>query len=169
MEAKTSDPDFWADSQKAQSTMRQIGALKDTLTTWQQIASKAADLQEIIGIALAENDESLKEEIHQEIDTLVSRFDAIEVLLMLDGPYDSRDVILAFHAGAGGTESQDWAQMLMRMYIRWAERKKFQADIFDVSPGDEAGIKSATLGIKGSFIGNPTLDEVYSRYNLSFS
>lgn len=151
MEAKTSDPDFWADSQKAQSTMRQIGALKDTITTWQQIASKAADLQEIIGIALAENDESLKEEIHQEIDILVSKFDAIEVQLMLDGPYDSRDVILAFHAGAGGTESQDWAQMLMRMYIRWAERKKFQADIFDVSPGDEAGIKSATLGIKGSF------------------
>ena len=70
---------------------------------------------------------------------------------MLDGPYDSRDVILAFHAGAGGTESQDWAQMLMRMYIRWAERKKFQTEVFDVSPGDEAGIKSATLGIKGNF------------------
>jgi peptide chain release factor 2 len=151
LEAKTSDPDFWADSQKAQSTMRQIGALKDTITTWRQIADKATSIQELIDIALSENDGSLKEDVHQEIDTLVSRFDAIEVQLMLDGPYDSRDVILAFHAGAGGTESQDWAQMLMRMYIRWAERKKFQADIFDVSPGDEAGIKSATLGIKGNF------------------
>jgi peptide chain release factor 2 len=151
LEAKTSDSDFWTDSQKAQSTMRQIGALKDTITTWRQIADKATSIQELIDIALSENDASLKEDVHQEIDTLVSRFDAIEVQLMLDGPYDSRDVILAFHAGAGGTESQDWAQMLMRMYIRWAERKKFQADIFDVSPGDEAGIKSATLGIKGNF------------------
>jgi peptide chain release factor 2 len=151
LEAKTSDPDFWADSQKAQSTMRQIGALKDTITTWRQIADKATSIQELIDIALSEHDESLKEDVHQEINTLVSRFDAIEVQLMLDGPYDSRDVIMAFHAGAGGTESQDWAQMLMRMYIRWAERKKFQADIFDVSPGDEAGIKSATLGIKGNF------------------
>ena len=151
MEAKTSDPDFWADSQKAQSTMRQIGALKDTITTWRQIADKAAEIQELTGIALSENDDSLKDEVHQEIDTLVSKFDGIEVQLMLDGPYDSRDVILAFHAGAGGTESQDWAQMLMRMYIRWAERKKFQTEVFDVSPGDEAGIKSATLGIKGNF------------------
>jgi peptide chain release factor 2 len=151
LEAKTSDPDFWADSQKAQSTMRQIGALKDTITTWRQIADKAREIQELTGIALSENDDSLKDEVHQEIDTLVSKFDAIEVQLMLDGPYDSRDVILAFHAGAGGTESQDWAQMLMRMYIRWAERKKFQTEVFDVSPGDEAGIKSATLGIKGNF------------------
>jgi peptide chain release factor 2 len=151
LEAKTYDPDFWSEPQKAQSTMRQIGGLKDTITTWQKIADKAASVQELIGMALAENDDSLKEEVQREIDTLVSQFDAIEVQLMLDGPYDSRDAILAFHAGAGGTESQDWAQMLMRMFIRWAERKKFQADVLDVSPGDEAGIKSATLGIKGNF------------------
>ena len=151
LEAKTYDPDFWSEPQKAQSTMRQIGGLKDIITTWQKIADKAASVQELIGMALAENDDSLKEEVQREIDTLVSQFDAIEVQLMLDGPYDSRDAILAFHAGAGGTESQDWAQMLMRMFIRWAERKKFQADVLDVSPGDEAGIKSATLGIKGNF------------------
>ncbi len=114
--------------------MRQIGGLKDTITTWQKIADKAADVQELIGMALAENDDSLKEEVQREIDTMVSQFDAIEVQLMLDGPYDSRDAILAFHAGAGGTESQDWAQMLMRMFIRWAERKKFQADVLDVPP-----------------------------------
>ena len=151
LEAKTYDPDFWTEPQKAQSTMRQIGGLKDVITTWQKIADKAANVQELIGMALAENDDSLKEEVQREIDTLLSQFDAIEVQLMLDGPYDSRDAILAFHAGAGGTESQDWAQMLMRMFIRWAERKKFQADVLDVSPGDEAGIKSATLGIKGNF------------------
>jgi peptide chain release factor 2 len=151
LEAKTSDPEFWSDPHKAQSTMRQIGALRDTINTWQQMAQKAADVEDLIGIAIAENDESLKSEVQQEIDSMISRFDQIEVQLMLDGPYDSRDAILAFHAGAGGTESQDWAQMLMRMYIRWAERRKYQSEVLDVSPGDEAGIKSAMLEIKGSF------------------
>lgn len=151
LEAGTSHPDFWADTQKAQSVMRKIVALKDTITTWQQIADKASSIQELIDIAIAENDDSLKQEVQGEIDALISRFDAIEIQLMLDGPYDSRDVIMAFHAGAGGTESQDWAQMLMRMYLRWAEKKKYQADVLDVSPGDEAGIKSATIGIRGSY------------------
>ncbi len=131
--------------------MRQIGGLKDTIKQWHDIAKKAADVQDIVLVALAENDESLRDEIQQETDKLVKHFDEIEVQLMLDGPYDARDAILAFHAGAGGTESQDWAQMLMRMYLRWAERRKLQADILDVSPGDEAGIKSATIEIKGSF------------------
>jgi peptide chain release factor 2 len=131
--------------------MRQIGGLKDTIKQWHGIAKKAADVQDIVLVALAENDESLKDEIQQETDQLVKHFDEIEVQLMLDGVYDTRDAILAFHAGAGGTESQDWAQMLMRMYLRWAERRKLQADILDVSPGDEAGIKSATIEIKGSF------------------
>jgi peptide chain release factor 2 len=151
LESKTSDPGFWADPQAAQSVLRQIGGLKDTIKQWHDIAKKAADVQDIVLAALAENDESLKDEIQQETDKLVKHFDGIEVQLMLDGPYDARDAILAFHAGAGGTESQDWAQMLMRMYLRWAERRKLQADILDVSPGDEAGIKSATIEIKGSF------------------
>jgi peptide chain release factor 2 len=131
--------------------MRQIGALRDIISKWKEMAAKAADVRELIGIALAENDESLKKEVQQEIDKMVLHFDDIEVQLMLDGPYDSRDAIMAFHAGAGGTESQDWAQMLMRMYLRWAERRKFQAEVLDVSPGDEAGIKSATVEIKGNF------------------
>lgn len=151
MESKTSDPGFWADPQAAQSVMRQIGGLRDAIKQWHDIAKKAADVQDIVLAALAENDESLKDEIQQETDKLVKHFDGIEVQLMLDGIYDTRDAILAFHAGAGGTESQDWAQMLMRMYLRWAERRKLQADILDVSPGDEAGIKSATIEIKGSF------------------
>jgi len=151
LESKTSDPGFWADPQAAQSVMRQIGGLRDAIKQWHDIAKKAADVQDIVLAALAENDESLKDEIQQETDKLVKHFDGIEVQLMLDGIYDTRDAILAFHAGAGGTESQDWAQMLMRMYLRWAERRKLQADILDVSPGDEAGIKSATIEIKGSF------------------
>ena len=131
--------------------MRKIGALKDTVAQWRDIAKKAADTEEVISIAISEHDESLKNDVAQEIDRMITRFDEIEVQLMLDGPYDARDAILAFHAGAGGTESQDWAQMLMRMFLRWAERRKFHAGILDISPGDEAGIKSATLEIKGNF------------------
>ena len=150
LEARTSDPSFWSDQQAAQSVMRQIGALKDNTSQWRDIENKAAGVEEVISIALAENDESLKDDIHGEIDRMEAHFNDIEVQLMLDGPYDDRDAILAIHAGAGGTESQDWAQMLMRMFLRWCERHKFQSDILDMSPGDEAGIKSATIEIKGN-------------------
>jgi len=151
LEAKTSDPGFWSDQQSAQSVMRQIGSLKDTITQWRDIERSAAGVAEVISIALTENDQSLKADVHAEIDRIKARFDDIEVQLMLDGPYDSRDAILAIHAGAGGTESQDWAQMLMRMFLRWAERHRLQSDVLDVSAGDEAGIKSATIEIRGNF------------------
>jgi peptide chain release factor 2 len=151
LEAKTSDPGFWSDQQTAQSVMRHIGALKDTVSQWRDIEKKAVGVEEIISIALAEHDESLKADVQGETDRMEARFNDIEVQLMLDGPYDSRDAILAIHAGAGGTESQDWAQMLMRMFLRWCERRKLQSDILDVSPGDEAGIKSATIEVKGNF------------------
>ncbi len=151
LEAKTSDPKFWSDQQKAQLIMRQIGALKDTVSTWNEISKKSSEISEVVSIALAENDESLKDDVQKEIDRLKARFDEMEIQLMLDGPYDARDAILAVHAGAGGTESQDWAQMLMRMFLRWAERRKFKSEVLDVSPGDEAGIKSATIEIKGNF------------------
>ena len=131
--------------------MRQINELRDTITFWIGLNQAAADLDEIITTALAESDASLKDDVSQEIDRLKQQFDQIEVQLMLDGPYDSRGAILAIHAGAGGTESQDWAQMLMRMFLRWAERHKFKAEVLDISPGDEAGIKSATLEIGGEF------------------
>jgi peptide chain release factor 2 len=131
--------------------MRQIGALKEAVSTWREMEGRAADLAELTGMAIQENDLSLRDEVQAELDKLEARFDEMEVQLMLDGPYDSRDAILAIHAGAGGTESQDWAQMLMRMFLRWAERRKFQAEVLDVSPGDEAGIKSATIEVRGSF------------------
>jgi peptide chain release factor 2 len=131
--------------------MRQIGALKDSVSTWNEISKKSSEISEVISIALAENDESLQNDVQKEIDRLITRFDEMETQLMLDGPYDARDAILAMHAGAGGTESQDWAQMLMRMFLRWAERRKFKSEVLDVSPGDEAGIKSATIEIKGNF------------------
>jgi peptide chain release factor 2 len=152
LESLTSDPAFWSDQQKAQGTMKRIGGLRDIITLWHELSKSVNDLGEVINAALAENDESLKEDIGQELDKLTAKFDHIEIQLMLDGPYDARDAIMAFHAGAGGTESQDWAQMLMRMFLRWAERHKFKAEVLDVSPGDEAGIKSATVEIGGNFV-----------------
>lgn len=151
MEAETSNTDFWSDTQKAQSVMCQIGALKDSITLWRTIEKKITDIDDVISLAIVENDGSLKEEVQNEINALARQFDDLEIQLLLDGLYDSRDAILALHAGAGGTESQDWAQMLMRMYLRWAERRKYHADVLDVSPGDEAGIKSAMIEIKGNF------------------
>lgn len=132
--------------------MKQIGGLRDIIALWHELSKSAVDLEEVINEAIAENDESLKEDVGRELDKLTSRFDQIEIQLMLDGPYDNRDAILAFHAGAGGTESQDWAQMLMRMFLRWAERHKFKVEVLDTSPGDEAGIKSATIEIGGNFV-----------------
>jgi len=132
--------------------MKQIGGLRDIIATWHELSKSTDDLDEVITAALSENDESLKEDIGHELDKLTEKFDHIEIQLMLDGPYDARDAIMAFHAGAGGTESQDWAQMLMRMFLRWAERHKFKAEVLDVSPGDEAGIKSATVEISGNFV-----------------
>jgi peptide chain release factor 2 len=131
--------------------MKQIGLLKDTASTWRAILKESTDLSDVIEMTVKEDDLSLKDEVRQEIDKLTAKFDEMEVQLMLDGPYDVRDTILAIHAGAGGTESQDWAQMLMRMLLRWAERRKYSAEILDVSPGDEAGIKSATIEIRGNF------------------
>lgn len=152
LEAQASDPGFWFDQQKAQGTMRQIGALRDIITLWDDLSRSTGDLADVIAAALSENDESLKEDIGKEIDKLTAKFDRIELQLMLDGPYDARDAIMAIHAGAGGTESQDWAQMLMRMFLRWAERHKFKAEVLDTSPGDEAGIKSATIEIGGNYV-----------------
>ena len=102
-------------------------------------------------LAIEENDQSLQEEIQRDTEKITSQLDELETRLILSEEYDARDAILAVHAGAGGTESQDWAEMLLRMYLRWAERHKYKAEILDTSIGEEAGIKSATVEIKGDY------------------
>ncbi len=108
-----------------------------------------ADIKE--SLPLAEEDTSFREEAESEIETLATQLDNLELELAFSGEYDSRNAILTIHAGAGGTESQDWAEMLLRMYLRWAERRGYKAEILDTSPGDTAGIKSATIGISGEY------------------
>jgi peptide chain release factor 2 len=131
--------------------MRELRGKKNLVDTWRGLEKKAADLREMIVLAIKESDYSLKEEIQLELKKLSSRFGQLESQQFFTGDYDSRNAMLAFHAGAGGTESQDWANMLLRMYLRWAERHDYNAEILDVSPGEEAGIKSAIVEIRGDF------------------
>ena len=149
LEKQSAQPDFWADTIQAQNTMRQLSEIKKAIQPWLDMKKRITDIAELI--ALTEEDASLEAEIQSEIEEIASHLDELELEKALGGEYDARDAILAIRAGAGGTESQDWAQMLLRMYIRWAERHGYQAEVLDTSPGEEAGIKSAIIGISGKY------------------
>ena len=131
--------------------MRQLGASKNIVQTWRQLEKRATELLDMTTLSIEENDQSIQQEIQQDIEEINSQLDEMETRLILSDEYDNRDAILTIHAGAGGTESQDWAEMLLRMYLRWAERRKYKAEILDTSAGDEAGIKSATVEIRGDY------------------
>lgn len=131
--------------------MRELAALKEQVNTWHSMGKRADELLEMTELAIEENDFSVQEDVKRETEKLASELKELETRLLLSGEYDRRDAILNIHAGAGGTESQDWAEMLLRMYTRWAERHNYQTEILDISPGDEAGIKSATLEVKGDY------------------
>jgi peptide chain release factor 2 len=132
--------------------MQELSGKKNLVDAWRDLQKKAADLREMTVMAIGEEDYSLREEIQLELKKLRSRFEQLESQQLFTGDYDSRNAMLALHAGAGGTESQDWANMLLRMYLRWAERHNYKAEVLDVSPGEEAGIKSAILEIKGGYV-----------------
>ena len=131
--------------------MRQIAQLSQMVSTWRDMESKADDLVSLIDLSLAEEDTSLHSEIATEISHLEQTLDELEFQLQLSGDYDKSGAILAIHAGAGGTESQDWAEMLLRMYLRWAEQHRYKAEVIESSPGEEAGIKSALVEISGDY------------------
>ncbi len=127
--------------------MRQLAEQKRVVERWRGVEKEAADAAELIAL----DDSSLEAEIESEVNKLASRLDEMELERAFSGDYDDRNAILSIHAGAGGTESQDWAQMLMRMYLRWAERRGYNAEVLDVSPGEEAGIKSAVIDVSGDY------------------
>ncbi|NQT47442.1 MAG: peptide chain release factor 2 [Chloroflexi bacterium] len=151
LEKQSSQPDFWQDPSKANEVMRQLSALKEETESWHELERQVNELVELIELSLQEGDISLEQEIHSATDRISSQLDRLDLQLLLGGEYDKRDALLAIHAGAGGTESQDWAEMLLRMYMRWAEKRGYTADLWDTSPGEEAGIKSAMLEIKGRY------------------
>jgi len=124
---------------------------KNLVHTWRELEREAADLYDMTVLAVEEDDYSLQAETQRELKKLTSQFDRLENQLILSGDYDARNAMVTFHAGAGGTESQDWANILLRMYLRWAERHNYHSQILDASPGEEAGIKSAIVEIKGDY------------------
>jgi peptide chain release factor 2 len=131
--------------------MQKLADQKRIVDRWRGLEKKVTDIGELITLTVEEADISLEEEIRSEIDDISAQLDDLELELAFRSEYDSRNAIMAIHAGAGGTESQDWAEMLMRMYLRWAERRGYRAEVLESSPGDEAGIKSVTILVEGDY------------------
>jgi peptide chain release factor 2 len=131
--------------------MRQLADLRDEVETWQTLARRVKEALDLAEMAAAEDDDSLLTELTTEVDSLQSQFDKLEFQLVLSGQHDKDSALLSIHAGAGGTESQDWAEMLMRMYLRWAEASDYRATLVDQTEGEEAGLKSVTMEIEGEY------------------
>ena len=131
--------------------MQQIAELRGRIETWRGLERRVRDVVEIIELAMAESDDSVEAAAREELDAAEKQLTDLEFQLHLSGEYDNRNAILAVHAGAGGTESQDWAEMLLRMYLRWGERRRLGVEILDTMEGEEAGIKSATIEFTGPY------------------
>jgi peptide chain release factor 2 len=131
--------------------MRRLTRLREAVSGWQALARQRQDLQELFDLAVAEGDDSMRAEVAAETAQLANKVEQAELLLMLSGEYDDHDALLSIHAGAGGTDAQDWAEMLLRMYLRWAERRGFETEILEILPGEEAGIKTVTAELRGKY------------------
>ena len=131
--------------------MRDLAAFRGEIQTWSDLSNNVASTVELFALAMEENDEALGAQLRDDLDEYTKSVNALEFELQLSGEYDDRAAILYVKQGAGGVDAQDWAEMLLRMYTRWAERRGFGADVLDFTPGDEAGIKSATIKIDGKF------------------
>lgn len=142
-------PDFWNDQQKAQTVINEANVLKDSVNQLAEMTETYENLDLTYELVKEESDEELQAELEEEIVALVEKMNDFELQLLLSGEYDANNAILELHPGAGGTESQDWGSMLLRMYTRWGEKKGFKVETLDYLPGDEAGIKSVTLLFKG--------------------
>ena len=142
-------PDFWNDQQAAQTVISEANGLKEQVNDFNELNDSLENLDLTYELVKEENDAELRAELEEELMQLTERLNQFELQLLLSEEYDKNNAILELHPGAGGTESQDWGSMLLRMYTRWAEKKGFKVETLDYLPGDEAGIKSVTLAIKG--------------------
>lgn len=142
-------PDFWNDQKKAQAIIEEGNGLKDQVNEFHALNETYEDLEVAYEMIKEEPDAEMKQELEEQLEELTSRLNRFELQLLLNGPYDKNNAILELHPGAGGTESQDWCSMLLRMYTRWAEHKGFKVEVLDYLPGEEAGVKSVTLSIQG--------------------
>ncbi len=145
--SQSQEPSFWQDSTKAQEVMKKIASLENRMRPWRELQTGIADVKELLALG----DESLQNDIEEHLKKLEKDFEAHKKELQFSGPFDDHDAILSVYAGAGGTDAQDWAEMLLRMYIRWAEAHGWSIITDERSAGEEAGIKSATIEIGGTF------------------
>jgi peptide chain release factor 2 len=147
LEKTALEPGFWDDSPKAQGIMQELSALRTEIEKWDELSKQLEDARELAEL----DDPEINEEIGREVIALSRTIDELEFRTLFSGEYDKESAIVAIHAGAGGTEAQDWAQMLQRMIVRWAESHSYGAQVLDESPGDEAGLKSTLMSIEGRY------------------
>jgi peptide chain release factor 2 len=143
-------PGFWDDQERARKTMALLSRYEDEVSRYDRITEHLSELEEMNRLGLEEDDASFEAEITSGLEAVEKEIHEIETTSLLEGEFDGKDAIVSLHPGAGGLESQDWAEMLLRMYLRWAERHRFQVDLNDVQPGEGAGIKSVTFTVHGS-------------------
>jgi len=151
LEQAAAAPDFWDDPSTAQVAMQNLSSLKAEVERWQTLSRQAGDALELLDLAEADEDQSLTGDIEAEVTRTEQELAHLEFELLLSGPYDRGGAILSIHAGAGGTDSQDFVEMLLRMYLRWAEQQGFQTEMLDSLRGQEAGFKSVTVGVYGAY------------------
>ena len=151
MQEEVSLPGFWDASSVAQEKMKVLSSLVDQVTEWRNIQSHIDSSIELFDLALLDRDREVLDAFSEEMLDIKEKLDELEFTLTLSGEYDRRDAILALHAGAGGVDSQDWVAILMRMYIRWCERRGFKSEVLDISNGEEAGIKSTIVQVTGEY------------------
>lgn len=149
LEEKAAQPNFWDDVEHSQAVLQKTGQLKDKIASYESLRQTADDTLALIDLADEEEDLSMLDEAAQGVESVRARIDATRLETLLTGEYDAKNAILTFHAGAGGTEAQDWAEMLYRMYTRWGERHGFAVQVLDYLDGEEAGLKSASVLIEG--------------------
>jgi peptide chain release factor 2 len=152
LEESMASPGFWDNQEKARRFIEEANAIKAWVEPWRALSARTSELREMGELLEADPDEAMEAELGNELQSVVLEAEALEFRTMLQGEDDHRDAILTVHPGAGGLESQDWAEMLLRMYTRWGERRGFDVSILDLQPAEEAGIKSATLEIKGDHV-----------------
>ena len=148
---KINKPDFWNDREKAVEIARETDELEKEVAEWEYLLQEIKELEELVAVASHEKDESISIDAHQKYEELYKKFDQLDFLVMFSEKYDAGNAILSIHAGTGGVDAQDWAQILERMFLRFAEKKKFKAEIIDRTLGNEAGLKSVVIHIKGRY------------------
>ena len=149
LDAQTLDPDFWSNQENSSKILQKVKQTKDTIESYEELKSRLEDAITLAEMAIEENDEAYVEEVQSELSEIAKTAENKRIEILLSGEYDKNNAIVSFHPGAGGTEAQDWAQMLYRMITRWAERHNYKYKLIDWLDGDAAGIKSATIMVEG--------------------